>query len=45
MNMKNGMSTQEKISLIVSGAIVLGAIVYWIVQIVGVLEVLEMAYG
>jgi hypothetical protein len=39
------MSTQEKVAVIVSAAIVLAAIVYWIVQIVGVLEILELAYG
>jgi hypothetical protein len=39
------MSTQEKVAITVSGAIVLAAIVYWIVQIVGVLEILELANG
>jgi hypothetical protein len=41
----NTVSTREKIALAVSGAIVLAAVIYWIVQIVGVLEILEMAYG
>lgn len=45
MNEKHTMSTREKIALGISGAIVLGAIAYWIVQIVGVLEILELAYG
>ena len=39
------MSTREKIAIAVSGAIIVAAAVYWIVQIVDVLELLEMAYG
>jgi hypothetical protein len=38
-------STREKIAAAVSGAIILGAIIYWIVQIVGVIEILKLAYG
>jgi hypothetical protein len=41
----DAMSTREKIAIAVSSAIVLAAIVYWIVQIVGVIELLELAYG
>jgi hypothetical protein len=39
------MSTREKIAIAISGAIVLAAVVYWIVQIVDVLAILELAYG
>ena len=39
------MSTREKIAIAVSGAIIVAAAVYWIVQIVDVLEILELAYG
>jgi len=39
------MSTREKIAIAVSGAIIVGAIVYWIFQIVDVLAILELAYG
>ena len=39
------MSTREKIAIAVSGAIILAAVVYWIVQIVDVLAILELAYG
>lgn len=45
MNTNTGPDAREKIAMVVSGAIVLGAVVYWIVQIMGVLETLEMAYG
>jgi hypothetical protein len=38
-------STREKIAAVVSGVIILGALIYWIVQIIGVVELLEMAYG
>jgi hypothetical protein len=39
------LSTQEKVAVGVSTAILLAAAVYWIVQIVGVIETLELAYG
>lgn len=39
------MDRLEIIALTVSSAIVLGALVYWGVQIQGVRELLEMAYG
>jgi hypothetical protein len=38
-------STREKIAAVVSGAIILGAVIYWIVQIIDVVKLLEMAYG
>lgn len=45
MNANKTISTREKIAIAASAVIVLGAIVYWAVQIVGVLEILELAYG
>ena len=45
MSANHKFSTQEKIAIAVSSAIVLAAIVYWIVQIIGVIELLELAYG
>ena len=39
------MGIREKIAAIVSIAIILTAAVYWIVQIKGVMAMLEMAYG
>ncbi len=37
--------TQETVAAVVSAAIVLTAVVYWIVQIKGVMEMLKLAYG
>jgi hypothetical protein len=39
------LSTQEKVAVAVSAAILLVAAVYWIVQVVGVIETLKLAYG
>ena len=39
------MGIRAKIAAAVSAAILLAAAVYWIVQIRGVMEMLEMAYG
>ena len=39
------MNLREKIAAAVSLVIVLTAAVYWIVQIRGVMEMLELAYG
>jgi hypothetical protein len=39
------MSTREVIAAVVSGAMVISAVVYWIVQIDGVLEMFELAKG
>jgi hypothetical protein len=41
----NRMSIREKVAIAISGAIIIAAIVYWIVQIVDVLAILELAYG
>ena len=36
---------QERIALAISGTIVASSIVYWIVQVLGVIEMLKLAYG
>ena len=41
----NKMSTQEKVALSVSAVIVVATVIYWITQIVGAIEMLELAYG
>ncbi len=45
MNSEKSFSTREKIAAVASGAIIIGAIIYWIVQIIGVMEILKLAYG
>ena len=35
----------EKVALVVSIAVILGWSAFWIVQLIEVLEILEMAYG
>ena len=40
-----GMSGRELAAVFCSGAIILAAAVYWVIQIRGVLEMLELAYG
>lgn len=44
-NKKAGMDRLEIVALSVSSAIIVVALVYWTIQINGVLEMLEMAYG
>jgi hypothetical protein len=39
------LSTQEKIAVAVSAAILLAAAVYWTAQILDVIETLKLAYG
>lgn len=39
------MAVRERIALIVSGAIVVASVCYWIIQVVGVIEMLRLAYG
>jgi hypothetical protein len=39
------LSRQEKVAAAVSAAILVAGGVYWIVQIVGVIETLKLAYG
>ncbi len=41
----NRLGTQEKIAVGFSAAILLAAAVYWIVQILDVIETLRLAYG
>lgn len=38
-------STIEKVAAVTSAAIVLTGVVFWIIQIRGVMEMLELAYG
>jgi hypothetical protein len=45
MNDKQKMSTREFVSAIISGAIVLGAVIYWIIQVQGVLESFKLEGG
>lgn len=42
---KAGMDRLELIALSASSAVIVVAIVYWTMQISGVLEMLELAYG
>lgn len=44
-NKKSGLDRLEIIALSASSAVIVIAIVYWTIQISGVLEMLEMAYG
>jgi hypothetical protein len=39
------LSTQEKVAAAMSAAILIAGAVYWIVQILGVIETLKLAYG
>ncbi len=39
------MKALEKRAVVVSAAIIITALIYWIVQIRGVMEMLEKAYG
>jgi hypothetical protein len=45
VNDQTRFSTREKVALGASAAILLASIVYWIVQIAGVIEMLQLAYG
>jgi len=45
MSAKYNLDTREKIALVVSAAIVLSAAVYWVMQILDVMEELKKAYG
>lgn len=38
-------STREKVAVAVSSSIIVISLLYWTVQIRGVLELLELAYG
>ncbi|MEX1033387.1 MAG: hypothetical protein WDZ30_08500 [Cellvibrionaceae bacterium] len=41
----SGFSTIEKVAAASSTAIIIAGLVFWIIQIRGVMEMLEMAYG
>jgi hypothetical protein len=45
MNTERKLSTREKVAAGISGAIVLVTVIYWITQIVGAIEMLNLAYG
>jgi type II secretory pathway component PulM len=45
MNAQAPLTPREKIALAVSAAIVLGSIIYWVMQISDVMDTLKTAYG
>jgi hypothetical protein len=45
MNSSRKLSTQEKVAAGVSGGILIAILIYWITQIMGVIEMLKLAYG
>jgi hypothetical protein len=45
MNSPRKLSIREKVAAGISGVILIAIVVYWITQIVGVMEMLELAYG
>jgi hypothetical protein len=45
MSGQSTIDTREKITLIISGAIVVTAVVYWVLQVLDVMATLRMAYG
>jgi hypothetical protein len=45
MNTQRKLSTREKVAIGISAAIVLATVIYWITQIAGVVEMLNLAYG
>ena len=45
MNYQKKMSAREVVAVVISSATVLGAIVYWWIQIDGVLEMFKLANG
>lgn len=44
-NKQAGMDRQELVALVASCSVIVVALVYWVIQIGGVLEMLELAYG
>jgi len=42
---REGMDRLEHVALSTSAAVIVVALIYWTIQISGVLEMLEMAYG
>ena len=45
MNEPRKLSTQEKVAAGSAGAILVAIVIYWITQIIGVIEMLKLAYG
>jgi len=45
MNAPAKYSTQEKIAAGISGGILIVIVIYWAIQIAGVMEMLKLAYG
>ena len=45
MGESKGLGTREKIATVVSAAILLTFVVYWIVQIDGVMDMMKLANG
>jgi type II secretory pathway component PulM len=45
MAANKGLDTREKIALISGGAILVISVIYWIDQVLGVMEMLKLAYG
>lgn len=45
MNARRKMTTQEKIAAAVAGGMLVVIAIYWITQIIGVIEMLRLAYG
>jgi hypothetical protein len=42
---KKGLDRLETVAIAVSSAVIGAALIYWTIQISGVMEMLEMAYG
>jgi hypothetical protein len=45
MNEQARFGLREKIAIAVSASIVLGSVVYWVLQVLDVIATLKMAYG
>ena len=45
MNEQPRFGLREKIAIALSGAIVVASIVYWVLQVIDVIDTLKMAYG
>lgn len=45
MNAPRKLSTQEKVAAVTAGGILVAIVIYWITQIIGVIEMLKLAYG
>jgi hypothetical protein len=45
MNESRKPNTQEKVALAAAAGILIATVIYWISQIIGVIEMLQLAYG